>query len=293
MQPMIPMSLFSLYQAELPEQKSLTSYAWRFLALGDSWFGPDNFSLLNALTFPHAAGVLNCARPGPELRHVVQIQRETAVKNLLYGKQARAWSGILLSIGGNDLINAMRVAPLGRALNNQALRLLCKQEEWGDISLGPLRYVSAAGWNTFEKYLRANVEDLLRLRDHDNSLSQHTPVFVHTYAVPTPRNAGHNNAPAWLYPAVKLYGVPLTDWVGLSELLFTKLGQVLKDMAADTQRYPHLHVFDSLALPDIERAGLGETGTSGDWKNEIHLNENGCKKLGKAWSEAISRVLTP
>jgi hypothetical protein len=188
-------------------------------------------------------------------------------------------------------IDAARVLPSGAAAGDASLRLLLKPEEWGPASLGVSRFISASGWQRFEAYLTSNYEHLISMRDDPNSQSQGVPIFTHTYAFPTPRNAPSGPIGPWLYPAMRQFQLPVTEWIAISRELLTRLGNALKTIAADQQRFPNVRVFDSAQAADIEPARLGDTEVSGDWANEIHLTRKGCAKLARAWSKEIDQVL--
>lgn len=288
---MTALQLLPIHVLGEPSQDGWSSYDWHFLAGGDSWFNqPTGGGLLGALTFTSAT---SCAvqAGGIGLRHFIHLNRDNEWRDCVYGPHARAWTAWLLSVGGNDLMDAVQAPPGGRAQHNPALRLLRKPEEWGELSLGPARYLSEPGWQTFEKYMRANLEDLIQVRDHPQSLCRGVPIFLHTYAPPTPRNARGVLGGPWVYAAVKTYRIPITDWVGVAEILFGRLAHLLKTIATDSTRYPHLYVFDSFTEAGLERAGLGETGVSGDWADEMHLTTQGCEKIARGWGAFIARTL--
>ena len=114
---------------------------------------------------------------------------------------------------------------------------------------------------------------------------------MHTYANPTPRpsGAGLGHGP-WLMPALQAYGVPEADWPALAAELLGQLADLMQACAADTVRYPELHVFDSRALA-IDAALPGTTGSSGDWLNEIHLTRTGCRKVALPWCAQIEQIM--
>ena len=246
--------------------------------------------------FKANAAAVNCAGTGNALSHMVDLESSPEFVHLLTGPQAPVWDGILLSVGGNDLIAAARTP--AQNWNGEPvpleLRLLRRQTEWGPPSAGVARYFSEPGWVTYSDYLRANVRHLLSLRDQGPSAGK--PVFMHCYAVPMPRPAGAEGSDdlgasgPWLYPALKAYGVPAADWAAVSRLMVFHLAQLLKTIAADKEGFPGLFVFDSTAVP-LALAAPGSTGISGDWHNEIHLNHSGCFKIARAWSEHIEMVL--
>ncbi|PTT83529.1 hypothetical protein DBR42_15885 [Pelomonas sp. HMWF004] len=280
----------------------LSAVRWKLLAQGDSWFSNAraklnaHANLLQELVFKSSTAAVNCAGTGNALSHLVDLASNPEFVQLLASPEALAWDGILLSMGGNDLIAAARTPAFdaaGEAIPLH-LRLLRHQTEWGAPSAGVARYFSEPGWGTYAEYLRANVKHLLSLRDQGPSAGK--PVFMHCYAVPMPRPAGAEDggdlgaSGPWLYPALKAYGVPSADWAAVSRLMVFHLAQLLKAVAADKEGFPGLFVFDSTAVP-LALAAPGSTGISGDWHNEIHLNHSGCFKIARAWSEAIEMVL--
>lgn len=278
-------------QLDSAETPPLSEFGKRFLAEGDSWFSmgalnplaSDN--LLQGMDFTQRNIAINCALPGDTLRRMVDTRRDPQFVALLAGARARPWDALLISAGGNDLIEALRargddVPP--------TQRLLLRQDEWGPAALGAARYLSDAGWATFSGYLRANFEALLALRERGPS--QGCPMFIHGYAVPTPRPAGAGPAGPWLLPAMQAYAVPEADRSALAQRLIERLATLLQSLADDGTRLPNLHFFDSSRLP-IDRALPDARGESGDWLNEIHLSHAGCRKLGRAWSAEIERTL--
>ena len=289
-----------LQSARAPD---LGAFRWRLLAQGDSWFSNAtaklnaHANLLQELVFREPACAVNCAGTGDALAHMVDLESAPDFVRLLTDPAAPAWDGVLLSVGGNDLIDA---AKTGAHTSDGAdvplhLRLLRRQTEWGPPSAGVARYFSEPGWATYADYLRTNVRHLLTLRDQGPSVGK--PVFMHCYAVPMPRPAGSEDSELgakgpWLYPALKAYALPGADWAAISRLMVFHLAQLLKSMAADKAQFPGLHVFDSTTVP-LALAAPGSSGSSGDWHNEIHLNHSGSFKIARAWSEHIQNVLTP
>ncbi len=276
---------------------------WRLLAHGDSWFSfaaarvDAHANLLEELVFSQPTVAVSCAGHHNALRRMVDLEGSADFVHLL-GSGGPAWDGILLSMGGNDLVAAAMVpALLPNTTTGEAtplhLRLLRRQTEWGAPSAGVSRYFSEDGWATFSAYLKANLQHVLSLRD--GGASKGKPVFMHCYAVPTPRPAGTEDVDAasgpWLYPALKAYAIPQADWAAMSRLMLARFSTLLKACAADTASYPGLQVFDSTQVP-IAPAALGTSGISGDWHNEIHLNHSGCFKIARAWSTHIEAVLS-
>lgn len=273
---------------------NLGEFGIRFLAEGDSWFtigalNPvKNSNLLFEMRFAQSAVAINCATPGDTLQRMAQTSSDPVFVDLLVGRRRRAWDGILLSCGGNDLIDALAVRGAGIPLH---LRLLREADEWGDPAQGAARYLSDAGWQTFSTYLKANLDHIVALRDAAPSQSKGAPVFLHGYAVPTPRPApAELGIGPWLLPSVQAYGIPELDYEAVAALLIGRLAALLASCAADAARYPNLHFFDTTAIA-VMPAAKGSAGVSGDWVNEIHLTRSGCEKLAVPWAAAIEKVI--
>lgn len=294
---MIPLDHFDASQISPggPDAPDLSSYGKRFLAEGDSWFTIGSLHLLKSanllqeMAFSQRNVAVNCAAPGDQLVRMVEHVRDPKFLELLRGRSARFWDGILLSAGGNDLIGAIATPPTAAgAPVPLERRLLRSAAEWGGLGEGAARYVSDTGWSTFADYLRANFDQLIAFREAGPSAGQ--PIFMHTYAVPTPRPAGAGIGGAWLMPSLLAYAVPAGEWRSVAALFIKRLAALLAAIAADSARYPNVHAFDTSSLP-LVAAQEGASGESGDWINEIHLTHAGCRKLARPWSAAIEALL--
>ncbi|MBX3619548.1 MAG: hypothetical protein KF891_06125 [Rhizobacter sp.] len=289
---MKPLTVYPATQLASSMPPDLSFAAYRFLAEGDSWFTlgtlnpAANSNLLFEMKFEQFACAVNCAYPGDTLAHMADMSGDPLFGQVLRGRRAYLWDGLLLSCGGNDLIDALGAFGPGVPRDK---RLLLAAPDWGPAGDGPARYLSPEGWQTFDTYLRANFTHLLGLRDAGPSAG--CPAFLHGYACPTPRpaGAGFGHGP-WLLPSLVGHGIPPGDWLALSGLLIQRLGQVLAAIAADREHFPNLHFFDSAALPLVP-AALNTSGTSGDWVNEIHLTRGGYAKLAVPWAAAIEKVM--
>jgi hypothetical protein len=276
-----------------PNRPEVAEYQYRFLAEGDTWFTigalnpARNSNLLQEMEFSVWSVAVNSALPGDSLKRMSQMNRDPRFAQLLEGRLSERWDAILLSAGGNDLIDAMQAPPT----SPPHLRLLRTQAEWGPASQGGARYISEAGMQTFATYLGANLDALLALRDRGRAAGR--PVCMHTYAVPTPGPAGAGlGIGPWLMPALVEYGIPKEEWRGVAAALLGELATLLKGFAADQGRFPGLDVFDTLSIP-IEPARLDSDGASGDWINEIHLSRRGSEKLARPWAAHIEALVAP
>lgn len=290
-----------------PDPPALSSFGRRLLAEGDSWFTigtmnlPQSSNVLFKLEFEQSLVIVTCAYPGDTLQRMVDHVHDPYFDRLLRQPRfASYWEALLVSAGGNDLIDAAQVPPVdahGRPIPADR-RLILTPDEAAAVAdatgaTGAACHVSDAGWDRLATYLHANFAELVARRDQGPSAGR--PIFLHTYAVPTARPAGTLGAPqGWLYPAFVAAGVPDPLHQGVAELLFERLRRLLLGMAhgsGQAHALPHVHVFDSAGLPTIQPAAPGSTGKSGDWVNEIHLTPAGYGKMGRPFGAFIDGVL--
>ena len=261
----------------------------QLLAQGDSWFSigqigiPPTSNLFDGMSTSVQACVVNCAHPGAVLRRMTDTVREPFFLSMLNGKSSQAWGGILLSGGGNDMIDAAQAGPA----NSPALRLLATQAEWTD-AVGGDKYLSNAGWSTFADHLTAVVAGFLAARD--SGPNKGVPVIMHSYDFAVPRNAGAGlGAGPWLYPAMRAFNIPQADWQIAARALLTRL-QVLLDHIAATTADGSLHVVHTQGT--LIPAQTTDTGGTLDWANEIHPSIPGYQKLSALWQPVLDQVLS-
>ena len=98
-----------LHAAQAPD---LQGFHWRLLAQGDSWFSTAqaklsaHANLLQELVLAKPTAAINCAGQRESLAKLVELASVPEFVELLTGPNAPVWDGILLSVGGNDLIKA-------------------------------------------------------------------------------------------------------------------------------------------------------------------------------------------
>ncbi|HEV8315125.1 MAG TPA: hypothetical protein VGQ23_18835 [Burkholderiaceae bacterium] len=264
-------------------------FDWHLLAEGDSWFtiaAIPSSNLLLELRLAKSAQVFNLAYPGDTLKHMAAIahnydlQRYLAKRNFNY-----QWDALLLSGGGNDIIDS--VSSLVRA-----------QAPAGSDPARPESYVDLAQLDALLVALQADYASIVALRDSADSLSQGAPIFVHTYAYPTPRNAPATFlfAPVrgpWFYPVLKNSGLGEALQMGIAEVVIDRLADALLALDSQSGRVealPAFHVVDTRTA--LVRAAFGATGPSGDWLNEIHPNHDGYRKLAGRLATALNAALT-
>jgi hypothetical protein len=216
---------------------------------------------------------------------MVDTVRDAAWLRLLNDKSDDwHWDALFFSAGGNDLIGAMQTRYQDSP--DPATRLFLVEAEWDPSLPTPQRYVSEAGWTTFKSHITYWFNQLVLLRDSPKSAAAGSPLFVHTYNFPTPRNApAAPGVGPWLYPAVLAYGIPPADWNALADEFIGRLGALLMSFTS----LPHVLVFDSESVALVRAQTV--SGPSGDWENEIHLTHNGYRKLGRPWGAEIGSTL--
>jgi hypothetical protein len=268
-------------------------YEKRCLAQGDSWFSigalpPTRTTRLIAeLRLEPSTVIVNCAFPGAVLRHMTDTIRAPDFVDLLTSARAMKWDALLLSGGGNDLIDACSAPPTAPP----GLRLLRTPAERG-VPSQPSDYISTTGWLTFAGHLRQVFEELLALRD--GGMNRQVPLVWHNYArvMPRPSGAGAGFGP-WLLPALDAFGVAPSDRLAVSDELLGRLRRLIDEIIAECQaRDPGCAVF----VADSMSAGvtLAEPDTddlSGDWINEIHLTRAGYAKCAVKWQQVLDPLL--
>ncbi|MEO7391374.1 MAG: hypothetical protein ABIU58_04310 [Ramlibacter sp.] len=264
----------------------IEQFAQACLAQGDSWFSIGAFppylttNLLFSLKLAASTCIVNCAVPGKELQHMTDTTTAVAFLQILDGVQAMKFDGILLSGGGNDVIDALQSTDA-----DPAKRLLRTQAEWGPPGTGGERYLSEPGWAV----LVAHLDDVFRrfVAARDAGINANVPVILHTYdfAAPRPCGAGFGAGP-WLAKALGHFSVPQGDWNAVSDALYLRLRDLLRSLQ---QQHANVHLVDTLGT--LTRAGNNEAGPTADWQNEIHPTRPGYKQLLAVWAPVLDAVL--
>lgn len=269
-----------LDQPDLSQPFRWNDFDRHYLAEGDSWFtlaALPGGNLLQELELRRSSLIVTTAYPGDTLSHIVDWRRNSPFVNLLSRKSfAYRWDAVLLSAGGNDIIDA------ALARDGILRRPTLDPADVEDC-------INAANLARFEQYLRLNVESVVELRDAPESPNQGIPMVIHTYDYPTARPAparllGTSGISGpWLYRAYTEHGIPEDVWVALTDHLIDRLAIVLTSL-----NLPGVTVVDTRGT--LDRAAPGNTGDSGDWLNEIHANLGGRQKLARKWSDTVNRI---
>lgn len=256
-------------------------YDKRILAEGDSWFslgGIPTSNLLFNLKFNGFVVVVNCARPGDTIRRVGKIAKNPNLKKAMSGRDGYAWDAILLSGGGNDLID-----DIGKIIK-KFRKKKSHPDEYCDLDeLGKTLASVEKGYRK-----------IIKLRDKAGSSCKGKPVITHTYDWMTPRNSPARFFPfkvsgPWIYTALKDARVPESEWNAISDYVVDRLRDTIKGLTRGADSLSNFHVVDT--QDTITPAALGETGTSGDWMNEIHPAGDGYKAIAVKISKKVRGLL--
>jgi len=244
------------------------------LAEGDSWFSIGGFppsNLLYSLRFRRHTMVVSCAKPGDTVVRMAKLVGSKAFKKAL-ARDDLAWDAILLSGGGNDLIDA-------------ANKVILKPSERPSGSLDdPSEYVNedelTAVFNQVTKGFRA----LAQLRDAADGPVNGKPIVTHTYDYATPRNEparfiGFPLQGPWLFKSFTSRKVPTEHWIPLANHLMGQLAETIIGLTSGPDRIANFHVVDTRGT--LTQPRLDEIGPTTHWLNEIHPNHDGHSLLAR------------
>jgi lysophospholipase L1-like esterase len=270
-----------VYNGDPGSSPGSAEFAYRILSEGDSWFtigGIPSSNLLYEMRFPRQGIVVNIAYPGDTLGHIAQIASNRDLKKMLTERFGYRWHVILLSAGGNDLMDRA-----SRVLRNP-----------GSASADPRDYVSAAEIERFVADVQQGYRTIVALRDSTDSVNNRVPIVAHCYDFPTPRNAPARFFSAgllgpWLHKAFNDRRIEESMRVRISDYLVNVLAEAIAVLAAGPAALPNFHFVDTRGT--LERAAVGSTGLSGDWLNEIHPSQAGYRKVADRIEAKILSLL--
>ena len=202
---------------------SWNDYERHYLAEGDSWFSLSDvlspsflYRFGNNVPLKQSTLIVNCSYPGDTLAKMVDWTRNKNFPKLLARKKfGWEWDGILLSAGGNDIIEAT-LAPTG------ILQASASPTGFKD-------FIVSDAMTTLENHLEEFFRYLVSLRDTSEIVANRTiPIFYHTYGYPTPRNAPASISGPWLYKAFMQKNIPTQYWNALSDALMNELAELLR-----------------------------------------------------------------
>jgi hypothetical protein len=257
------------------ETINFPEYTNHLLAEGDSWYGWAHLNLvpssniLEQLEFGNPTIIVNLAYSGDVIRNMSDTSSNMPFSFELQGHNYHA---ILLSGGGNDLIDALKPADGQPAI-------IVPRGRKAFAKAGS--YVNAKALKALTDDVIASYRRIIAQRDASEANAT-TPIVLHTYDYPTPRNAKATffDTPAvgpWILPALQAAAVPVTLYQGVTSIVFDALADALLKNLHRPQNL--VHVVDTRNT--LARAELGATGLSGDWINEIHPDAHGYSLLAR------------
>lgn len=270
----------SLGMGDSPMDPDDPFYDWRLLAEGDSWFtigAIPSSNLLFELRMKKRTVVLNLGYPGDTIANVSQLSTNPEfTRRLVHPNWASDWTALLLSGGGNDLIDQaadiIRSTPTGTGKK-------------------AAHYVNAERLEIFKQGVQAGYRTIVALRDSDGSPNQGKPIIVHTYDYPTPRPSPANFLIApitkpWMHPVFERCQVPKSLRIQVSDIMLDTLADTLVELGKEL---PAFYVVDTRNT--LERADIESKGNSGDWLNEIHPNSDGYRKIANKLAAKLHKLL--
>ncbi len=255
-------------------------FAQHLLAEGDSWFAWSRLdfrpssNILEALEFDRKTLIVNLAFTGDVVRNM-----GNSATNPAFGFELRgaSYDGILLSGGGNDLIDALE------ATGGAGPIIVPRAAGAPDV---PASYVSLPALTDLVNDVLTSFRQIVAQRDQSDN--RNAPIFLHTYAYPTPRNApatfmSKAATGPWLYRAVRAARVPKEQYIPVAKHVYDVMADGLLSLDDPAGK---VHVIDTREV--LLTAELDTKAVSGDWINEIHPTDGGYRKLARAWEERLA-----
>lgn len=279
--PVSVVTVTDVYSGDPRSSPGSAEFAYRLLAEGDSWFtigGIPSSNLLYELRLPQSGIVCNIASPGDTLVRIADLARNRDLQKLLTERFGYRWHAILLSAGGNDLMDRA-----GQLLRNPDAG-----------SSDPRDYLVTVQVEDFVRDVQDGYRIITGLRDAPQSANAGVPIVVHGYDYPTPRDAPARfiTLPVlgpWLQRAYDDHGIAEDMRIPITNFLVDVLAEAIKVLAEGPSALPDFHFVETRGA--LQRAAAGATGVSGDWLNEIHPSPDGYRKIAARIGEKVRSLL--
>jgi hypothetical protein len=147
-------------------------YHKKILSEGDSWFtlgGIPTSNLLFELRFHEPTMIVNIAIPGDTIIHMSKLSDNKQIQETL-GKDGLSWDAILLSGGGNDLVD------------NADDILLSLQERPAEDMSSVEGYCDKEKLGSLIDEIKRGYKRISNLRDQEGGAGRSKPIITHTYA---------------------------------------------------------------------------------------------------------------
>jgi hypothetical protein len=180
--------------------------------------------------------IVNYAMPGDTIKHMSDIEGNHIFRTAL-SPNGYKWDLILLSGGGNDMIDA-------------AGNILLPKARHGSKSMKNVKdYCDNERLEKQITKIQEGYRRLVRLRDTKASPAKKQPIVVHTYDYAIPRNSPTRffSVPLlgpWLYPAVVNAEIPKRDWIKVSKYLIDQLAEGILALQKE-KKLKNFHVVDT------------------------------------------------
>jgi lysophospholipase L1-like esterase len=261
---------------------------YKILAEGDSWFSLNDLlprgqfptNILYNLRFRKSTLIVSCASPGDTTKNMAKISGNRDLREAL-SKDGEKWDVILLSGGGNDLLDKAQYILLDKSERKASSKKpedFCSEEEL-------VRLIDS---------VQQNYRRIAKRRDAENGSAVSQPMVTHTYDYVTPRNspARFVNIPVsgpWVYKEFEAAKIPKKHWIELSGYLLERLAEGLLALEDPETGIQNFHVVNTLGT--LVPADIDETGESNDWINEFHPSGDGYRKIVKKWYRVLDKLL--
>lgn len=260
-------------------------YDKRVLAEGDSWFHIGGITkaernLIDAVNFKHKHTLLlNMAKSGDTMANMSQRLNNQFLYQLM---KDHKWDFILLSAGGNDLIDAL-IEKGNYEFNSETLSIIKSNSDGSSFK----DFINYGDLDLFRKSILNNFKEFQAIKDA--TINKSTPVIIHTYDFPTPRNAPatvfYVNTGPWLYKALTYKRVDKRFWVEIADEIFTALADTIISLDGKN----NFNVAKTAG--SLERAWPETEGNDHDWLNEIHPNSKGITKIASKINKKIESLM--
>lgn len=275
------------FQSALDAGLAPEQFSRRFLVEGDSWMDRSDIvqpSLPESLVaeYDQQGGgsvlLISVARFGDTIENMGRVQSGEFGLWLQTPFNAWRFDGVLLSGGGNDLIDAARDPAPGTGILKDLRGLPA-----------PTGAAQCINEPAFDALVSTRMDTGFASLYNAVQASQYAdvPIFLNCYDFATPRNAPASpGSQSWLWTAFVKNGIPPALWQDLADLIFFQLQMAIANWTRDR---PNVHVVPTTGT--LTPAAAGSTGSSNDWLNEIHPNQQGWRKLAKVWHQTVTAVV--
>ncbi len=272
-----------------PTVRAIQFAEWHILAEGDSW---NNFNearleenLLQELLFDKPTAIANISLSGDNIAQIINPK----VKGLFNGQRVailntaleyQKWDMILISAGGNDLIDSFSLKKGYEIFEGKSVRILKKPK---NIPTKFEDFIDEENLKAVLEVIKSSYKifiDKVRATKHNKK----TKIIGHTYDYFTLRiGTGRNKSIR--QKAMEEFGVPVIYWKQITGYLNLKLAEALLDI----NKYDK-NVFIANTLDTLVPADPDEPGNTRHWRNEIHPNNEGYRKIAR---DRINEHLRP